>query len=79
MAEKIKPLAFLSKDQKAKIIAVHGGHGFRRRLQVLGIREGQIVKIISKQPLHGPLTISVNSCQMTMGRGMAHKILVEEV
>jgi len=79
MVDNTKPLALLSKNQKGRIISVHGGLGFRRRLNVLGIREGQIVKVVSKQPLRGPLTIAVNGCQMTMGRGMAHKILVEEV
>lgn len=52
---------------------------FHRRLNALGIREGQIVRVVSKQPLMGPLTISIGNCQMTIGRGMAHKILVEEV
>ena len=58
----------------------HGGvHGLRKRLNVLGIREGQIVRICSKQPFMGPITISVGNCQMTLGRGMAHKIIVEEI
>jgi len=54
-------------------------HCFHRRLNALGIREGQIVKVVSKQPLMGPLTVSIGNCQMTIGRGMAHKILVEEL
>ncbi len=52
---------------------------FHRRLNALGIREGQIIRVVSRQPLMGPLTISIGSCQMTIGRGMAHKILVEEL
>ena len=79
MNNKIKPLAQLTRNQTAKIIGLHGGHGFIRRLQVLGIREGQTVKVLSKQPLRGPLTICVGNCQMTLGRGMAHKIMVEEL
>ena len=75
----IIPLAHLSKNQTARILEIHGGHGFRKRLQVLGIREGQLVKILTKQPLMGPLTISIGKCQMTLGRGMAHKIFVEVV
>jgi len=73
------PLAHLQKGQRGKILHIHGGHGFRRRLNVLGIREGQIVEVLSKQPLTGPLTISACNCQMTIGRGMAHKIIVEEI
>jgi Fe2+ transport system protein FeoA len=79
MIKKTIPLAQLTRNQTAKIASIHGGHGFRRRLQVLGIREGQTVKVLSKQPLRGPLTISIGgNCQMTLGRGMAYKIMVEE-
>ena len=87
MHEKGIPLAHLSKGKTGKIIYIHGGrhgghhgkHGFKERLNVLGIREGQIVKVDSKQPLMGPLTISVGNSQMTIGRGMAYKIIVEEL
>ena len=59
----------------------HGHHGFlfRKRLNVLGIREGQLVRILSKQPFMGPLTIAIGSSHVTIGRGMAHKIIVEEL
>ena len=43
----------------------------------MGIREGQTIRIVSKQPLRGHVTISINSSQMTLGRGMANKIIVE--
>jgi len=76
--EKIKTLVQLNPNKTAKIISIHGGQHFRRKLEVMGVREGQNVKILSKQPLHGPLTISIGNCQMTMGRGMAQKIMVEE-
>jgi len=33
--------------------------------------------VLSKQPMMGPLTFSIANCQMTIGRGMAHKIIVE--
>ena len=72
-------LTHLKKGESGRIIHIHGGHGFKRRLNTLGIREGQIVKVVSKQPMVGPLTFSVGNCQMTMGRGMAHKIIVEEL
>ena len=91
MHKKGIPLVHLQKGKKGKIIYIHGGrhggsnfghhghYGFRNRLNVLGIREGQILKVDSKQPFMGPITISVGNCQMTLGRGMAHKIIVEEI
>ena len=91
MHKKTLPLAHLKKGETGKIIHIHDGHhgghhgwhgghhGFKKRLNVLGIREGQNVRILSKQPLMGPITIAVGSAQMTIGRGMAHKIIVEEL
>ena len=72
-------LAHLPKKKRAIIISIHGGHHFCRRMCVMGLRKGQIVEIISRQPLRGPLTLSVGNCKMTIGRGMASKILVEEI
>jgi len=74
---KRKSLIHLYRGESGRIIEILGGTGFRRRLNVLGIREGQIIKIVSKQPLRGPLTISVGNSQITIGRGMANKIIVE--
>jgi len=86
-----KPLAHLKIGESGRIVYIHGGrhgnphyghhgmHGLCRRLNVLGIREGQIIRVTSKQPLMGPITISIGNCQVTIGRGMAHKILVEEL
>ena len=85
------PLAHLKKGKTGRIIDIHSGHhgghhmehhgmhGLQRRLNVLGIREGQIVRVDSKQPLMGPLTISIGNSQLTLGRGIAHKIIVEEI
>ena len=85
------PLAHLNKGKTGRIIHIHGGHnrgpnrghhgghGIHGRLNVLGIREGQIVRVVSKQPMMGPLTISIGNSQITIGRGMAHKIIVEEI
>ena len=79
MNEKTMPLTHLSCDRKARIISLDGGHGFQRKLQVMGIREGQPIMIVSRQPFGGPLTVTVGNCQMTLGRGMAQRITVEEL
>ncbi|HDM67180.1 MAG TPA: ferrous iron transport protein A [Thermoplasmatales archaeon] len=73
------PLTELPEQQRARIIAIHGGRGFQHRLHVMGIMEGRIVTIVSKQPFRGPITIRVNGTHMTLGRGMARKIIVEVI
>ena len=79
MKRKRASLVNLNLGEMGRIIEINGGFGFQRRLNVLGIRKGQIVRVVSKQPLSGPLTIAVGNCQMTIGRGMAHKIIVEGI
>jgi Fe2+ transport system protein FeoA len=91
MQVKEMPLAHLKKGKSGRIINIdrghhggtfggyHGIHGVQRRLNVLGLREGQIVRVDSKQPLMGPITISIGNSQLTLGRGIAHKIIVEEI
>jgi ferrous iron transport protein A len=73
------PLSHLPINKKAKITSIQGGHGFQRKLCVMGIREKQEIKIISRQPFRGPLTIEVCGSQMTLGRGMAQNIMVEVI
>jgi len=70
-------LVHLPEKKKAKIIEIHGGHHMYHRLNVMGLREGQIIEVVSKQPFMGPLTITTGKNKMTIGRGMAHKIFVE--
>jgi Fe2+ transport system protein FeoA len=91
MAKKVTVLANLPANKKAKIVSIHqghhggrhkshhGGHHFNNRMCAMGVREGQIIEVVSKQPFFGPITVSIGKCKMTIGRGMAHKIIVEIV
>ncbi|HHT18065.1 MAG: FeoA family protein [Euryarchaeota archaeon] len=58
---------------------IDGGHGIKKRLEVMNIREGK--KIIKKcsAPLRGPVVIEIDGCKMAIGRGMAKKVWVEEI
>jgi len=79
MHKNIKRLSEIPVKTKAKIVEIHRGRHFHRRMGVMGLRIGQTVEVISKQPLMGPITLSVGKSNVTIGRGMAHKILVEEL
>jgi len=79
MDEKTISLPFLKERTLAKITAIDGGMNVQRRLHALGIHTGKTIKIQTKQPFRGPLTIEVCGAQMTIGRGMAHKIQVEVI
>lgn len=77
LGKKIISLAYLPPNREAKIISVEGGFGLRNKLRIMGARKGRTIKIVSKQPLRGPITITVNGSQITLGRGMTEKIMVE--
>jgi Fe2+ transport system protein FeoA len=42
----------------------------------MGIREGKEVRMVAHQPLMGPVVISIDGRETTIGRSMAHRILV---
>lgn len=72
-------LANLPVNKNAKIIDIDGGRHFHQKMCVMNLRVGQIVEVVSRQPFRGPLTVKVGNCKITMGRGMAHRIHVEEI
>ena len=78
MSKQTISLSQLPTNKRAKIINIEGGHGLIRKLWIMGIRKNQTIRIISKQPFRGPITIEVCGCQMTLGQGMTQKIMVEE-
>ena len=71
--DKIRP------KNTVNIREIQGGHVFKEKLQVMGIRVGQNISVVSKQPFRGPLTIKINGRELTLGRGMAKKIMVEVI
>lgn len=69
----------LDKLKIGKVIEIKGGHGLRNKLDGLGIREGCIIKKISKIGTAGPVVIKIGNTQIAIGKGMAEKIIIEEI
>lgn len=67
----------LEPGKKGKIIRIDGGFGFQRRARNIGLREGKIVKKITSQPFCGPIVVEVDEREISIGRGIAMKIMVE--
>jgi len=78
MSSKVLPLGFLQADRDAVVRDFNGGRGLHQRLAGLGIVCGNRVQVI-KNEMGGPLIISVGGGRLIIGRGMALKIMVEEV
>ena len=63
--------------QTGTVMGIHGGYGFRKRLEALGIRPGMKITKVSGQIMRGPIIVKVGMAQVAIGFGMAHRILVE--
>lgn len=74
---KMRALSELGSGKEAKVISLKGGQGFRHRVETMGIRVGKRIRVVAKHPW-GPIVVDIGGCQVTMGRGMANKVLVEE-
>jgi len=67
----------LAPGQKASIMAIKGGRGFRQSLLLRGLIEGNIFRMVKSNP--GPIVIEINGSTMAIGRGMANKIIVRSL
>ena len=70
-------LTELKNGESGNIVEIHGGHGFLKRMENIGIRVGKKITKGSSQFLKGPQTVKVDNMQFAIGFGMAKKIFVE--
>jgi len=70
-------LAELGVGKKAKIASLEGGIEFQKKIASLNIRIGKEIETIAAQPFAGPIIIKVNNRRVTLGRGLALKVIVE--
>lgn len=71
----VRPLASARQGEKVRIVAIQGGRGFRARLASMGILPGEEIEVMTNQG-YGPLLLVVMDGRLTLGRGMAQKIIV---
>ena len=65
--------------KKVCIVDFEGSRGVELKLRQLGLLPGDTAKVIRHAPLGGPLLIECKGRRIALGRGIAGKILVEEV
>lgn len=70
------PLAMVAPGEEVRLTAIRGGRRLRKRLADLGLNLGMTVRVIQRDR-HGPLILAVKDGRLALGRGMAHKIMVE--
>jgi len=61
--------------QSVKLVKVTAGRQLARRLAEMGLTPGVQLKVVQDQG--GPMLLAVRNSRLALGRGMAHKIIVE--
>ena len=69
-------LALLHQGDKATVVALQGGCGFQHRVRSVGLKEGKLLRVVARHHFSGPLVVEVERHHITIGRGMAQKIIV---
>ena len=72
-------LSQLKQDEKAIIQTLLGGGGMQHRLRSVGVKEGKLLRVVARHHFSGPLVVEVERRHITIGRGMAQKIVVARV
>lgn len=75
----MKTLLDVKEHTRVKIKAVVGGRGVQQQLVQLGIGVDSIVTVQRSAPFAGPLMLDCNGRSIVIGRGIASKIMVEEI
>ena len=68
----------LSVGAAAKVVQLQGGLGFQQQVQDLGLELGQVLRKIQHTG-SGPILIEFQSQRAAVGRGIARRIIVDEL
>lgn len=72
-----KSLLKLKSGETGTILHIDGGQRMLARLGAMGVRMGKKVKVISRQPLRGPVALEIDNFCVAIGHGMAGRIYVK--
>lgn len=76
MGSNVITLSQLRDGQQATVSEVRAGRGLEEKLTAMGIRPGKRITRFCSMFLRGPITVRVDNVQVSLGRGIADKILV---
>jgi len=69
-------LSQMKDGQQGVVSAVEGGLNLSEKLTAMGIRPGKLITRFCSMYMRGPITIRIDNVQVSLGRGIADKILV---
>ena len=72
-----KRLSEMDYDEQGTVTGIEGD--LRKRVAGMGIRVGKKLRMVTKQPIKGPVDVIVDGAETSLGLDMAGKITVEVV
>jgi ferrous iron transport protein A len=72
------PLCMAGSCKEVRVLKVRAGSGLQKKLADMGLTPGTEIKLINCQGA-GPVLVDLKGSRLALGRGMAMKIMVEEV
>ena len=70
-----KKLSEMDYDEHGTVTGIEGD--LRERVAGMGIRVGKKLRMVTKQPIKGPVDVIVDGAETSLGLDMAGKIVVE--
>ncbi len=67
----------LEEGKTAKIVEILGGCGVQNQLRSIGILEGKDIAVVTHHPFKGPVVVMVDGKMISLGRGLACRIMVD--
>ena len=78
MVQRTVPLSFVQEGRKCRVKAIQAGRGLARRLNEMGFNENVVVEVVKSNGVGGVI-VQLNDSRFALSRGMAMKIIVEEL
>jgi len=72
------PLAMVKTGEQVRLVWIHAGRRLQAYLASLGLLPGTVFTVVSGNS-RGPVIVTVGESRIALGRGMAHRIMVEPV
>jgi len=70
-----KKLSEMDYDEKGTVIEID--RDLQKRVAGMGIRVGKTLRMITKQPIKGPVDVIVDEAETSLGLELADRIIVE--
>lgn len=72
------PLCMAGTGEAVRVVGIWARGGLARKLADMGLVPGAEIRLVNRQGA-GPVLIDLKGSRLALGRGMAMKIMVEEV